>query len=165
MATTRLGQIAVGVDAYDVFLPKTEFVAPPPLSEPHFAVTQAFMDRLAAQWTATAVIGLNGVMETPSDGSAFVVLAHHEGIELKPSATTRRFFKDGRAELILHIPSGTGLSAGLTLATQLASLFREREFDGVRTFTPSGPLIGDFNDEGNWLALRVLVPYRYQFDG
>ena len=60
---------------------------------------------------------------------------------------------------------GTGLTYGLTLADQVATLFREREFGGARTFTTSPPLIGDYNDEGNWLLLRVLVPYRYQYEG
>jgi hypothetical protein len=31
------------------------------------------MDRLAAQWTATTVIGLNGITESPESATAFVV--------------------------------------------------------------------------------------------
>lgn len=165
MAVTRLGQIGVGVDAYGVFDAKSEAPVVVPISEPHFAITQAFMDWLAENWTDTAVIGLNGVVETPSDGGAFLVLEHEQVGALKPSVTTRRFFQDGRVELILHIATGTGLTTGLALADDLATLFRETEFGGVRTFTPSPPLIGDYNDEGNFLALRVLVPYRYQFNG
>ena len=65
--------------------------------------------------------------------------------------------------LALNIRAETGLTYGLTLADQLATLFREMEFNGVRTFTPSPPLIGDYDDAGNWLELRVLVPYRYRF--
>ena len=135
----------------------------PALSEPHYAVTKAFMDRLAEQWTNTAVLGLNGVTVAPGDGESFVVFEHERVSALKPSLTTRRFFQDGRAELRLHVPSGTGMSTGLALGDNLATLFRERAFGGVKTYTPSGPLIGDVNDEGNWLALRILVPYRYQF--
>lgn len=165
MATTRLGQIAVGVEPYGVFEPKSSAPLVAALSEPHYAVTQAFMDRLAEQWTSTTVIGLNGVSEPPADGASFVVFKHEKVGALKPSVTTRRFFQDGEAELCLYVPSGTGLTTGLSLATSLASLFRYRDFGGVETFAPHGPLIGDYNDEGNWLELSVLVPYRYQYEG
>jgi hypothetical protein len=89
----------------------------------------------------------------------------HEVVKaLKPSLTTRKFFQDGVVRLALNVAVGTGLTPGRTMADELATLFREVEFDDVRTFTPSPPLIGDYDDEGNWLALRVLVPYRFQFD-
>ena len=61
--------------------------------------------------------------------------------------------------------TGVGLPQGLIWADALAALFRTVKFDGVETFAPSPAAIDDSNDDGNWLELSVIVPYRYQFNG
>ena len=130
---------------------------------PAAAVYNAFYTRLREQWDeADAVIVEPNTLNAPPDG-AFVMIQFPVANGLKPSLG-RRFFEDGGARIVLNIPVGVGLSSGLTMADELASIFREVYFSPVRTWEPSSPVINDTNDEGNWFELSVVVPYRYQFD-
>lgn len=137
---------------------------------PAAAVHEAFQARLVANWNqATAVIIEANTVTEPPPGP-HVLLQYPVANGEKPSLG-RRFFEEGAARLVLNIPVGTGLSTALGWADTLASIFREVVFSGMsagtalQTFAPSPPLINDTIEEGNWLELAVIVPYRYQFNG
>ncbi len=130
---------------------------------PAAEVDQAFKDRLAAHWTATDAIGVNDVLEPPSSGASFLVIEYPVVNGDKPSLS-RKYFEEGTARFILNVQRGTEWSDGASWAATLASLFRDRKLgNGLETFTPSGPIVTDRNDDGHYFSLAVDVPYRYQF--
>lgn len=127
-------------------------------------VKAAFNATLTANWTATTVVGLNGVTVPPDDLQPFLVVQYPISDASKP-ILGRRFFQEGAARLVINTPSGMGEDEGFALSDELASLFREKKLgNGVETFAPSAPIVNDANDEGNWFSLSVIVPYRCQFD-
>lgn len=136
---------------------------------PSATVDAAFKARLAASWDVASypVIGVNGVTEPPDPSSknAFVVVQYPIQDGQKP-VVHGKFFEEGAARLVLNVKSTLALDVVLPWADTLATLFREyRPGGGFETFVPSAPIINDANDDGNWLELAVIVPYRYQFSG
>ena len=131
---------------------------------PAAAVHAAFQARLVAQWDESDAVIVEGNTVTVPPDEPHVLIQYPVANGEKPSLG-RRFFEEGAARIVLNIPVGTGLSAGLTMADALAAIFREVRFDSIQTFETSGPIINDVSDEGNWFELSVIVPYRYQFDG
>jgi hypothetical protein len=126
-------------------------------------VESTFRAKLATDWTATPVLKANGDNETP-DANAWLELQFPIGNGSQ--AFQRRYFEDGAARFVLNIKTGTELADGLALADELAALFRTQKLaNGLETFAPSGPIVDNSNDNGNWFELSVIVPYRYQFDG
>ena len=66
---------------------------------------------------------------------------------------------------MLNVERGFATTDGYQWAAELASLFRcKRLGGGLETFAPDGPIVNDAIDNGNYIELSVLVPYRYQFD-
>lgn len=134
---------------------------------PSSVVDAAFRARIASSWSGPALVGANGETQPPGDGSSFLVLQFPVNNGSRP-VLGPRYFEDGAARLVLNVMSGTGqggLTAALQQADQLASIFRHVNLgNGVETFAPSSPIINDANDEGNYLSLSVIVPYRAQFD-
>lgn len=129
---------------------------------PAAAVDAAFKSRLASQWTATPVIGVNGVTVPPNNQSFLVVQFPVSNGE-KP-VLSGKYFEEGAARLVLNVRAGMSSATALGWADTLAALFREHEFgSGLETFVPSGPLIDDQIDDGNFVEYAVIVPYRYQF--
>lgn len=129
---------------------------------PSAAVEAAFQARLASSWTISPVLQ-QGDTE-PADANAFLVVQYPVVNSDKP-VLGRRYFEEGAARLVLNVKREIGLAEGLGWADTLAALFRTVKFSGVETFAPSAPIIDDDIDDGNWLELAVIVPYRYQFDG
>jgi hypothetical protein len=130
---------------------------------PSAAVDAAFKAKLAAEWTSSPVVGVNGVTDPPKDENAFLVIQYPVVNGEKP-VLGGKYFEEGAARLVLNVKSGIGLAEGLTRADTLAALFRSQKFSGVETFAPSAPIVNDSNDDGNWFELSVIVPYRYQFE-
>lgn len=126
-------------------------------------VDAAFKSRLEANWTATPAIGVGDVNVPPSDGSSFLVVQYPVVNGNKPTLG-RRYFEDGAARLVLNVERSIYEVDGYSWASVLASLFRDRKFGGIQTFTPSGPIVNDAIQDGNLVELSVIVPYRYQFD-
>lgn len=132
---------------------------------PSAAVKAAFDTKLTASWTASAVIGLAGVITPPPDADAFLVVQYPVVNANKP-VLNGRYFENGAARLVLNVRSNIMMTDGLGWADTLASLFREyRPGNGFETFVPSAPIINNTNDNGEWSELAVIVPYRYQFAG
>ena len=76
----------------------------------------------------------------------------------------RHFFEEGAARLVLNVRRTAEMETALGIADDIASIFRDRKFHSVQTFTPSPPIVNDTSNDGNWFSLSVIVPYRYQFD-
>lgn len=134
---------------------------------PSAAVDRGFHDRLAASWSTSAVIGLNGVTEPPAGANAFLVVQYPIVNGVKP-VVHGRYFEEGAARLVLNVRHGLDLATVLPWADTLAGLFREfrsATVPGFETFVPSPPFVNDANDDGNWFELSVIVPFRYQFNG
>lgn len=131
-------------------------------------VVDAVAARLAAQWTACPVVGINIQGRAPKDGSLYVVVqypvASSDVISTgTPGANVHR--ETGVIRFVVNAERGDGVSAGLTIADDLASLFRSKVFGGVRTFAPSSPVIDDRNDDGNYFVLSFAVPYEADIFG
>jgi hypothetical protein len=130
---------------------------------PSKAVADAVEARLAANWTATAVIPYDTQQQPPVDAEAFLVVQYPVANGSQP-VLQRHFFEDGALRFVLNVKSGIGLAQGLTWSDTLADLFRRRKFSGIETFDPDAPIIDDNTDDGNWISYAIIVPYRYQFD-
>jgi hypothetical protein len=130
---------------------------------PHPAVDAAFKSRLSSYWTATPFIGVDGAT-IPPNGESFGVLQYPIVTGTRPTLG-RRFFEEGVARLVLNVERAFATTDGYTWAADLAKLFRaQRLGGGLETFAPDGPIVNDAIDNGNYIELAVLVPYRYQFD-
>ena len=94
---------------------------------------------------------------------AFVILQYPVVNGSKPTIG-RHYFEEGAARFVLNVRRTAEMEAALSIADDLASIFRDRKFHGIQTFTPSPSIINDTSNDGNWFSLSVIVPYRYQFD-
>lgn len=137
---------------------------------PSTDVETAFRERLEANWNTAdgVIVGANGVTEPPADGSPFLLIQYPVVQNSRPMLRVKRF-EEGAARIIYNAESGSGLEGPLSLASAIAAAFRGDRLKigsllNVEIFEPSGPMISDDNDEGNYFELAVIVPYRYQFD-
>ena len=94
--------------------------------------------------------------------SAFVILQYPVVNGSKP-VLGRHYFEEGAARFVLNVRRSVEMATALGLADDLAAIFRDCKFYDIETFTPSAPMINDISNDGNWLTLSVIVPYRYQF--
>ncbi len=133
------------------------------------AVSTAVEARLAAHWTRCPVRTLNSTEgDTPADNSAFLVVQYPVGsaAQISTGAPGANVFRDeGAIRFVLNVETGEGTLRALTWIDELASLFRGKLFDGVRTDAPSPPVIDDRNDAGGWFSLSFSVPYQHDIFG
>jgi len=94
---------------------------------------------------------------------SFIVLQYPVVNGSKPTIG-RHYFEEGAARFVINVRRTAEMEAALSLADDIASLFRDRKFHGIQTFTPSPSIVNDTSNDGNWFSLSVIVPYRYQFD-
>jgi len=94
---------------------------------------------------------------------SFIVLQYPVVNGSKPTIG-RHYFEEGAARFVINVRRTAEMEAALSLADDIASLFRDRKFHGIQTFTPSPSIVNDTSKVGNWFPLSVIVPYRYQFD-
>jgi hypothetical protein len=129
------------------------------------AVADLFQTYLAANWTETVIVGYDTVAETP-DVDAFVVQQYPVVLGIHP-VLGRRFFEEGVYRLVLNVNRGIGVEQGLIWGDGLRALFNNIKFSAgkLETLTPDGPIVDDNNEEGDWIAYALIIPYRYQYDG
>lgn len=135
---------------------------------PAAAVDAAFQAKLAASWVSIdqVVLDANGTETTPPQNAIAFVVVQYPVVNGEHPVIGRRYFEEGAARIVLNVKAQTGLATGLAMADTIAALFREVKLaTGVETFTPSGAIVNDINDDANWFSLSIIVPYRYQFDG
>ena len=126
-------------------------------------VVDAVEARLAAEWSACPVVGINSGVDAPKDGSSHLVVQYpvSNSSQLTIGAPGQNIWREeGAIRVIINRARGDGLSAALTWADQLAALFRGKNFGGVQTFAPTSPAIDDRNDQGNFFQVSISVPYQ-----
>lgn len=132
---------------------------------PSAVVADAFEARIGSSWNGLPVEGFDVVTaEPPANENGFIAVQFPVVNGSKP-VINRHFFEDGAARFVLNIRKEVGLAQARIWGDALADLFRCRKFGGIETFTPNPPEETDNNDDGSYVALAVIVPYRYQFDG
>jgi hypothetical protein len=131
---------------------------------PSAAVEAAFQARLLA-YTSDSPPVIPAIVSTQPDPDheAFLVVQYPVVNGVKP-VISRHYCEEGAARLVLNVRRSQEMATALSWADALASIFRDKKFDDVQTFTPSGPMVNDTSNDGNWFSLSVIVPYRYQFD-
>jgi hypothetical protein len=131
---------------------------------PSAVVEAAFQARLYEYTLGDPPVISAIVSGQPSnDHDAFIVIQYPVVNGSKPTIG-RRYFEEGAARFVLNVRRTAEMEAALGIADEIASIFRDRKFHDIETFTPSPPIVNDTTNDGNWLSLSVIVPYRYQFD-
>jgi hypothetical protein len=125
------------------------------------AVADAVQARLATHWTATVIVDYD-TMANPPDLDAFLVHQYPVVDSVKP-VLSRVYWEEGGIRFVLNVRRGIGLAQGLEWCDELAALFRGVKFAGVECFEPSGPIVDDNSEEGDWISYAVIVPYRFEF--
>jgi hypothetical protein len=129
---------------------------------PSKAVADAVEARLLENFTAVPLIPYDTQAQPPDDAEAFMVVQYPVANGVRP-ALGRTFFEEGAINIILNVVRGVGLAQGLTWSDEIAHIFRAVKFGDVLTFEPSGPIIDNTIEEGNWVMYSIIVPYRYEF--
>ena len=131
---------------------------------PSKAVADFFETYLAANWTETVIVGYDTVADTP-DVDAFLVQQYPVVFGTHP-VLGRKFWEEGTYRLVLNVNRGIGQAQGLVWTDQLHALFNNVKFSSaLETLTPDGPIIDDNNEEGDWIAYSLIIPYRFQYNG
>ena len=131
---------------------------------PSAVVEAAFQARLY-EYTLGDPPVISAIVSGPPRNSdqAFIVIQYPVVNGVKP-ALERHYFEEGAARLVVNVRRTAEMENALSLADDIASVFRDRKFHGIETFTTSSPIVNDVSNDGNWFSLSVIVPYRYQFD-
>ncbi|QRE77347.1 phage tail terminator-like protein [Methylobacterium aquaticum] len=144
----------------------------------HKTVIDAVEGRLAERWSSPDAVaarqaaGLPALpffgantpenAEVPQDGSAYLEIQYPYSETVQ--ATLGRVYREsGGFAIFVNFERGGGAEKASILADQLATLFRDRRFGGIQTFSPSSPVIDDRNEEGLYYSLSIAVPYEYVF--
>ena len=130
---------------------------------PSAVVEAAFQARLYEYTLGDPPVISAIVSGQPSNtDDAFIVIQYPVVNGSKPTIG-RHYFEEGAARLVLNVRRTAEMEDALALADNLASIFRDKTFHGIETFTTSQPIVNDVSNDGNWFSLSVIVPYRYQF--
>lgn len=106
---------------------------------------------------------INDNEELPMEGGPFVMFQFPVSRTTRISLGERHYEEIGTLRIVLSVPRGRGLDVVSTQGDQLASLFRDVEYGGVRFRVPESPIMDDTNDEGSYFVAIIIVPYSYQF--
>jgi hypothetical protein len=134
----------------------------------HHSVVQAVEARLAAGFTACPIFVENDASETPADGSAFGVLqfpySRSEQASIgDPGGNWYR--EEGGFRIVLAVERGAGTLIGRQWLEEVASLFRGKSFDGVRTYAPGSASTDDNSEDGVFFRLSIAIPYDFHITG
>lgn len=130
----------------------------------HPDLVTAVEARLEAEWTLCPIISINDAEATlPENGLPWVALQYPVADTRRAAVNQRVYLEEGVIRFVLHMERGEGIARPLQWANQLAGLFRDRQFDGVRTKVPASPFVDDTNDTGNYFVVSVVVPYTFEF--
>lgn len=116
-------------------------------------------NRLNTQWGASTPVAWPNVAFKPVTDQAWIRLTIKDGpchrVELGAGQIHER--GGGTIYVQVFVPEGKGTSPALTLADQIAAIFREWTYDNIACRTPS---IRDFGSDGNgWYQVNVETPF------
>ena len=128
-------------------------------------VVDAVEAYLQANWTATPIIGVNLVGDTPADGSAFLTLQYPVAKETfigMASVGARTFREDGVVRLVLSVPRAQGQGQALAWIETLRDLFRAQTLPGPVIFRECSPAVTDnSNDSGAYWVMSFAAVYYF----
>lgn len=132
------------------------------------AVKNAVAARLAANWTATAIVEDDITGQGPADGSSYVTLEYPVAREdqITVGAPGNNVFREsGAFRIKLVSPTGSGLDQALAWIDQLRAIFRGKQFNNVTTFAPSPGVVDNSNYVAGKFVVSSAVPYQFdRFD-
>ena len=129
------------------------------------AVHDAVNARLEAVWTATPVKALNQYAD-PDTPFLVVEYPYSASEQLTFGSPGNNVIREqGSIRMAFRVETGSGVEDALAWADQLAALFRNQRFDGVRTFVPTTPVFDDQNVQGAYYEVSFAVPYQLDFTG
>jgi hypothetical protein len=125
-------------------------------------VVDAVSARLAANWTATAIVDDDTTGQGTGDGSPYVTIEYPVSVEnqITIGAPGNNVFREsGAFRIKLISPTGTGLSQPLAWIDQLRAIFRGKQFSGVTTYAPSPGVVDNSNYVGGKFIISSSCPY------
>ena len=97
------------------------------------------------------------VVQFPFNRSAQITAGSPEG---------NVFREEGGFRIVMHVRRvAADIEAGEQWCSEIATLFRGKRFDGVRTGAPSSPVTDDGTDAGGYLRLTFVVPHDFDLRG
>jgi len=130
---------------------------------PSAAVEFAFQARLYESTSGDPPVIPAIISGQPDPGHDAFIIVQYPVVNGSKPVLNRHYFEEGAARLVLNVRRSLEMADALDIADSLASIFRDRKFHGIESFTPSPPIVNDTSNDGNWFSLSVIVPYRYQF--
>lgn len=127
------------------------------------AVINAVEDRLAALWDKCPVVGVIRKDERPDESASFLVVQYLATGTSRPAVSDRYYVEEGGIRFVLLMTRDESPATMMQWADELADLFRDKNFDGMRCLRPTSPFIDDSNDEGNFYSLSIVAPYEFHF--
>ncbi len=129
------------------------------------AVINAVEGRLKEEWSASPINGMVHKDERLDESASFLTVQYPVANTTRLSVGDRLYREEGGIRLVLQMNRQEDPVLMMKWADDLADLFRDQTFDGVRCLQPTSPFIDDSNDEGNFYALSIVVPYTHDYQG
>lgn len=132
------------------------------------AVCDAVETYLAANWSKATIFGENVEGSTPEDGTPFVVVQYPfvSSRQISVGAPGANLWRDdGAFRIVLHVERGAGTKQGRGWADEIATLFRGKDLDVLRTWAPTAPVTDDRNPQATYYVLSFSVPYQHDYFG
>jgi hypothetical protein len=132
----------------------------------HPAVVSAIHAHLdAANWSTTEcpIVRLNTTDEAPADNGDYLEAQFIATDTDRPYQSDRMWRERGAIRFVLLNQRGIGVERPLQRAQRLAALFRDQTVGGVHCEAPDTPDLGDFNDNGTYFVVAVIVPYWFDY--
>ncbi|GBD48098.1 phage tail terminator-like protein [Methylopila sp. Yamaguchi] len=131
----------------------------------HPDVIAAVTARLESNWNKSAILDANVEGDAPESGSPYLRLQFPASDKGRPIVNRRLYREEGGIRVVIAVEIGEGLAKASAWAEEIATLFRDRKFSGVRTFVPGDTYVGDANDDGNYFVTALVIPYAFTFTG
>ena len=129
------------------------------------AVINAVEARLAATWSRSSIVGMVHKDQRLDESASFVAVQYPVANNTRISVGDRRYQEEGGIRFVLQMTREESPEVMMQWADELADLFRDQTFEGVRCLQPTSPFIDSNNDNGNFFTLSFVVPYVHEYQG
>lgn len=130
----------------------------------HYSVVQSVETRVADNFAHCPAYVENELMQTPDDGSAFLIIQFPWSNSIwEEIGGTPVFKEEGAFRFVLAVTRGQGAHTARQWLGELATLFRGVLFDGIQCFVPDTPVANDDNEMASYYRLSIAVPYWYTY--
>lgn len=125
----------------------------------HAAIRGAVEAYLTASWSAAPIAYDNVEFIPPADGRHLSVTVNPGLTEVKGMGQPPLHRHEGEILISCLVPKGVGSAEALSMADQIAALFRHRTIGEARTRAPSVSLMGDGLDD---YQATVSIPFWWE---